>query len=51
MDLRDTLAILGFALAAAVIPRCAVGQTTGPVRDAAVATSGGGAARKSSPSN
>ena len=35
-----TIAILGFALAAAAIPRCAVAQTTSPVSDAAVATSG-----------
>ena len=46
MNLRDTLAILGFALAAAVIPRCAVGQTTGPVSDAAAATSGGGGSQE-----
>lgn len=42
MNLRDKFAILGFALAAAVIPHGAVAQTTGPVSDAAAATSGGG---------
>lgn len=51
MNLRETLAILGFALAAAAIPRCAVAQTTGPVSDAAVATSGARAVRNTSPSN
>ena len=42
MNSRHTIAILGFALAAAVISNRAVGQTTQPVNDAAAATSGGG---------